>query len=90
MSSEETGEKMGEDRRLADMAAQLRALKQALGGDYWQNEEVRDLQQVLRRAIGEYGAWSETRLPMHQRARVAARLESENADLLWPGRAAGG
>lgn len=84
------GEETAEDRRIAETAAQLRAMKQALGDGYWQNEAVRDLQQTLRRAIGEYGAWGETRLPMHQRARVAARIESENADLLWPGRAAGG
>lgn len=84
------GEVRDEDRRIAEMAEQLRAMKQAMGDAYWQDEGARDLQQSLRRAIGEYGAAGEARLPMHQRARVAARLESENAGLLWPGRAAGG
>lgn len=83
-------EQTDEDRRIAETAAQLRAMKQALGEGYWQDEDVLALQRDLRRAIGEYGAWGEKRLAMHQRARVAARLESENADLLWPGRAAGG
>ncbi len=84
------GEETADDRRIVETAAQLRAMKQALGNGYWQDEEVRALQQTLRRLIGEYGAWGESRLPMHQRARMAARHESENADLLWPGRGAGG
>lgn len=83
-------EERDDDRRIAETAAQLRVMKQALGERYWQSEDVRTLQQDLRRAIAEYAAWGEKRLPMHQRARVAARLESDNADLLWPGRAAGG
>lgn len=83
-------EERAEDIRIGETAAQLRAMKQALGEGYWQDEEVRALQQTLRRLIGGYGAWGENRLPMHQRARAAARLESENADLLWPGRASGG
>ncbi|MBL8658561.1 MAG: hypothetical protein JNM75_02260 [Rhodospirillales bacterium] len=84
------GEETAEDLRIGETAAQLRAMKQALGDSYWQDEEVHALQQTLRRLIGSYGAWGENRLPMHQRARAAARLESENADLLWPGRASGG
>ncbi len=84
------GEETADDRRIAEIANQLRAMKQALGDGYWQDEEVRTLQQTLRRLIGEYGAWGESRLPMHQRARMAARHESENADLLWPGRGSGG
>lgn len=85
-----TNREQMEDRHIAEMAAELRTMKDRLGDDFWQNQEVYALQQDLRRAIGEYGAWGETRLPMHQRARAAARFESENADLLWPGRAAGG
>lgn len=79
-----------EDQTIAETQAKLRRLKGELGEAYWQNDEVITLQQSLRRLIGAYGAWGEDRLPMHQRARAAARLESESAELLWPGRAAGG
>ncbi|MDZ3838406.1 MAG: hypothetical protein U0S49_13640 [Rhodospirillales bacterium] len=79
-----------DDARIADAQAELRRLKEDLGEAYWQDEKVIALQQRLRRLIGEYGAWGEDKLPMHRRARAAARLESESADLLWPGRAAGG
>ena len=79
-----------EDDRIAEAQGELRRLKQDLGEAYWQNEEVIALQQDLRRMIGAYGAWGEQKLPMNQRARVAARLESESAELLWPGRASGG
>lgn len=79
-----------EDQTIAETQAELRRLKAELGEAYWQNGEVIALQQSLRRLIGAYGAWGEDRLPMHQRARAAARLESESAELLWPGRAAGG
>jgi hypothetical protein len=74
------------DREIAAVAQRLKELKSALGAAYWQNDEVRDLQQLLRKQIGAYGAWGEDKLPMHQRARKAARYESEFADLLWPGR----
>jgi glycerol-3-phosphate O-acyltransferase len=79
-----------EDRRIAEAVAELRRKKRELGEAYWQDGEVIALQQTLRRMIGEYGAWGENKLPMHQRARAAARFESESADLLWPGRASGG
>lgn len=79
-----------EEERIAEVQAQLRRLKRELGEGYWRNEEVSALQQDLRRMIGAYGLWGEHKLPMRQRARVAARLESESADLLWPGRASGG
>lgn len=85
MSNGESG-----DERIAEAQARLRQLKAELGEAYWQDEAVLSLQRELRRLIGEYGAWGETRLPMHQRARAAARLESESADLLWPGRGTGG
>ena len=68
------------------MGDRLLALKRSLGPAYWQNDEVRSLQEDLRRQLGGYGAWSEGKLPMHQRARQAARYESEFAVLLWPGR----
>jgi hypothetical protein len=84
-----TGER-SDDLEIAEAQGELRRLKEDLGEAYWQNEKVIALQQSLRRLIGEYGAWGEDKLPMHQRARAAARLESESADLLWPGRAAGG
>lgn len=74
------------DREIASLAERLKQLKNALGAAFWQNDEVRDLQQQLRKQIGAYGAWGEDKLPMHQRARKAARYESEFADLLWPGR----
>jgi replicative DNA helicase len=79
-----------DDAKIAETQAQLRRLKADLGDAYWQSDEVIALQQSLRRLIGEYGAWGEDKLPMHRRARAAAKLESESADLLWPGRAAGG
>ncbi len=79
-----------DDEKIAEIQAELRRLKGELGEAYWQNGEVAALQQALRRLIGGYGAWGEHKLPMHQRARAAARLESESADLLWPGRASGG
>lgn len=84
------GEDTAEDRTIAATAAQLRAMKRDLGESYWQDDEVRALQRSLRRLIGEYGSWGESKLPMHQRARAAARHESANADLLWPGRDSGG
>jgi hypothetical protein len=74
------------DAQIEAAAARLRTLKAELGQAYWDNDEVRALQQQLRRQIGGYGAWGEDKLPMHQRARRAARLESELAALLWPGR----
>lgn len=79
-----------DDEKIAGTQAELRRLKQELGDAYWQSDEVLVLQQTLRRLIGGYGSWGEQKLPMHQRARVAAKLESESADLLWPGRASGG
>ena len=79
-----------DDEKIAETQAELRRLKGELGEAYWQSGEVATLQQTLRRLIGGYGAWGEHKLPMHQRARAAARLESESADLLWPGRASGG
>jgi hypothetical protein len=78
------------DDQIAKAQAELRRLKGELGEAYWQDGAVLSLQRELRRLIGEYGAWGETSLPMHQRARAAARLESESADLLWPGRGTGG
>ena len=83
-------QRQSEDATIAETQAELRRLKQELGEAYWQDDEVLAQQQTLRRLIGEYGAWGEHKLPMHPRARAAARLESESADLLWPGRAAGG
>lgn len=53
--------------------------------DYWSNAEVLRLQGELRTALGAYNAWGPDKLPMHQRARQAARYESESAPLLWPG-----
>lgn len=74
------------DREIVAAGARLVELKAALDEDYWQNAEVQALQQQLRRLIGCYNAFAEDRLPMHQRARQAARFESEFAHLLWPGR----
>jgi erythromycin esterase-like protein len=74
------------DRNIVAVADRLKELKSGLGAAYWRNDEVRELQERLRKQIGAYGAWSEDKLPMHQRARRAARYESEFAALLWPGR----
>lgn len=74
------------EREISKLAGQLESLKNALGSEYWDNNEVRALQQELRRQLSGYNAWSEDGLPMHQRARRAARLESAYAHLLWPGR----
>lgn len=73
------------DQDLALIAERLSDLKRALGAEYWQNGDVQDLQGQLRRLLGQYNAWSEDGLPMHQRARAAARLERSFARLLWPG-----
>ena len=78
------------DREIAAVAGRLKELKSVLGAAYWQNDEVLELQETLRKQIGAYGAWGEDKLPMHQRARRAARYESEFAALLWPGRDADG
>lgn len=78
------------DREIVTVANRLKELRRVLGTAYWQNSEVRDLQEILRKQIGAYGAWGEDKLPMHQRARRAARYESEFAALLWPGRDADG
>ena len=74
------------DREIRALGERLAALKRSLGAAYWQNDEVQALQEDLRRQLGSYGAWSDDKLPMHQRARQAARYESEFAALLWPGR----
>ena len=74
------------DREIVTVTDRLKELKSALGRAYWQTGEVQDLQGRLRKQIGAYGAWGEDNLPMHQRARRAARYESEFAALLWPGR----
>jgi hypothetical protein len=78
------------DREIAMLADRLEELKNALGAAYWQDDAVRVLREKLRGQIGAYGAWGEDKLPMHQRARRAARYESELAHLLWPGRDADG
>jgi hypothetical protein len=75
-----------EDIEISAVGSRLQALKDALGSEFWKNPEARALQQDLRRRIGEYGAWGEDKLPLHQRARRAASLESQYAHLLWPGR----
>jgi hypothetical protein len=74
------------DVEIAALAARLGELKARLGSAYWQSDEVLALQGKLRKQLGAYGAWAEDKLPMHQRARRAARYESELASLLWPGR----
>lgn len=75
------------DAEIEATATRLRTLKAELGQTYWDHPDVKALQQKLRRRIGSYGAWGDDKLPAHQRARRAARLESELAALLWPGRA---
>ena len=74
------------DREIIAVGTRLEEMKTTLGSDFWQNEEVRSLQQRLHHLIGTYAAWAEDKLPIHQRARRAARWESEFAHLLWPGR----
>ncbi len=78
-----------EDDRIRALSPRLRELQASLGDAYWQDPHVIDLQDPLRRTIGRYAAWSEDKGPMHQRARQAARFESELAFLLWPGRRQG-
>ncbi len=73
------------DAEIAATAAELSRLKAELGSAYWQDTRVKDLQNRLRGLIGRAGAWGEDRLPMHQRARQAARHEHAYARLLWPG-----
>lgn len=75
------------DDDIKQIAAQLAALKVALGSEYWQDGDVQGLQRRLRQAIGGYNAWAEDKLPAQQRARQAAAYERAYAPLLWPGRA---
>jgi hypothetical protein len=75
-----------EDAEISVVADRLQSLKDALGSEFWEDPEAKALQQDLRRRIGEYGAWGEDKLTLHQRARRAASLESRYAHLLWPGR----
>lgn len=72
------------DREIRDLADRLAALQQGLGAAYWETAEVHALQATLQDRLGTYGAWSADKLPTHQRARAAARYESEFAPLLWP------
>ena len=72
------------DREIRDVAAQLADLQARLGDAYWNNDEVRELQDSLRTRIGSYAAWGPDKPPMHQRARRAALYEQEFARLLWP------
>lgn len=74
------------DDEIDRLAQALRSMKQDLGPGYWDDAEVRRLQGRLRAAIAAYAAWSEDKPPEHQRARRAARYESQCAALLWPGR----
>lgn len=74
------------DELIEDLGRQLQAMRSQLGSAYWQDPEVAMLQDRLRHAIGTYAAWSEDKLPLHQRARRAAGYESAYAALLWPGR----
>jgi hypothetical protein len=75
------------DAEIDAAAAELSRLKADLGSAYWQDPQVKDLQNRLRGLIGRAGAWGEDRLPMHRRMRQAARLEHAYARLLWPGHA---
>lgn len=78
---------MGEaDAEIEDVAARLDRLKASLGGGYWQDATVCDLQKRLRHLVGTYAAWGEDKPPMHRRARQAAAYQSRFARLLWPGR----
>ena len=72
------------DREIAAVAERLKQLTRS--GRILAERRGSRFAQLLRRQIGAYGAWGEDKLPMHQRARKAARYESEFADLLWPGR----
>lgn len=74
-----------DDSGIAATAEELRQLKAELGAAYWQDPRVIALQGRLRGLIGRAGAWGEERLPLHQRARAAARHEHAYARLLWPG-----
>lgn len=73
------------DERIAALGRRLQELRQRLGTAYWQDAEVKTVQDQLRYAVDSYAAWSDDKAPMHQRARRAARLQSEYAALLWPG-----
>ena len=50
------------DREIAAVADRLKELKSALGATYWRDDEVRALQEKLRKQIGAYGAWGEDKL----------------------------
>ena len=74
------------DVEIEEVAARLDRLKASLGGGYWQDPSVRDLQKRLRHLVGTYAAWGGDKPPMHRRARQAAAYQSRFARLLWPGR----
>jgi len=77
------------DDAILAIADDLTAMQERLGDAYWQDTEAHASREDLRRRIGQYNAWAEDRLPMHQRARKAAEYESRFAHLLWPGRGSG-
>lgn len=74
-----------DDAELVATAEALAQLKAELGSGYWSDARVIALQESLRRLLGRAGAWAPEGLPLHQRARRAARLEHTYARLLWPG-----
>lgn len=73
------------EAEIEDCAARLGGLKASLGGGYWQDPLVQDLQARLRHLVGTYDAWREDGPPMHRRARQAAAYQARFARLLWPG-----
>ena len=77
------------DDAILAVADDLTAMKERLGDGYWRDAEAHASREQLRRQIGQYSAWAEDKLPMHQRARKAAEYENRFAHLLWPGRGTG-
>ena len=77
------------DDAILAIADDLKAMKDRLGDDYWHDAEAHASREQLGRQIGQYSAWAEDKLPMHQRARQAAAYENRFAHLLWPGHGTG-
>ncbi|MFO1152508.1 MAG: hypothetical protein U1E42_02420 [Rhodospirillales bacterium] len=73
------------DTEIEKVAVELVVLKTSLGGAYWQDATVCQLQDRLRRLVGSYDAWGEDKPAMHRRARQAAAYQARFARLLWPG-----
>jgi hypothetical protein len=73
------------DATIQRLAEELRVRKRQLGGSYWQDAEVVDLQEQLRHELARYPLAAAHGVAANERARRLARYQSECAVLIWPG-----